>query len=226
MSDIQSSMRKTLALLETVESGNGSYLLEGAVKQVDADLRDLSDTEFLKHYKKTKAEVRKEFSSDEKSEKETVKEGIPNSDEDPNLHKAYMMGARAYKAYKNNPEQAQRVQDEIEAKFPQYLKMWTRGYNDSERFDKQEAIKEETSSTYSIEERPCPVCKEKELTYNQGADHLSCGGCGTGFSRATNGKWRKENTAAKKSFADIMGGSAADLTRGLSIKESGLKKKR
>jgi hypothetical protein len=151
MSNIQKSMRNTLALLETVESGGGSYLLEGGVKQIDADLRDLSDTEFLKHYKKTKAEVKKEFPDAKKNE--PVKEGISNSNEDPNLHKAYMMGARAYKAYKNNPEQAQAAQDRIEAEFPQYLKMWTRGYRDSERFDKQEAIKESEINEERTEEK-------------------------------------------------------------------------
>jgi hypothetical protein len=65
-----------------------------------------------------------------------VDEGISNADEDPNLAKAYRMGNEAYKAYKNDPARAQAVQDQIEAEFPQYLKMWTTGYRDGERFDK------------------------------------------------------------------------------------------
>jgi hypothetical protein len=73
MSNIQKSMRNTLALLETVESGGGSYLLEGGVKQVAADLADLSDNEFWDIYKKTKAEVRKGFSQEKKEEVRSYK---------------------------------------------------------------------------------------------------------------------------------------------------------
>lgn len=65
-----------------------------------------------------------------------VDEGVSNADEDPNLAKAYRMGNEAYKAYKNDPARAQAAQDRIEAEFPQYLKMWTTGYRDGERFDK------------------------------------------------------------------------------------------
>lgn len=64
--------------------------------------------------------------------------------QDPNLAKAYRLGNEAYKALKNEPERARAAQDKIYAEFPQYAKMWTMGYNDGERFDKQ-SIKETVS---------------------------------------------------------------------------------
>jgi hypothetical protein len=68
----------------------------------------------------------------------SMSEGVANADEDPNLAKAYRMGNEAYKAYKTDPARAQAAQDRIEAEFPQYLKMWTTGYHDGERFDKSD----------------------------------------------------------------------------------------
>jgi hypothetical protein len=70
--------------------------------------------------------------------KEDRAEGVANADEDPNLAKAYRMGNEAYRAYKTDPARAQAAQDRIEAEFPQYLKMWTTGYHDGERFDKSD----------------------------------------------------------------------------------------
>ena len=133
MSNQQFDMRSTLNLLNSVAQGR-RILNEGRVGQIADDLESLSDAEFFKEYGKTKAEKRKEFDGDKAS---AVKEGISNGDQDPNLHKAYNMGHKAYQAYKDDPEAAQAVQDKIEAEFPQYLKMWTTGYRDGERFDKQ-----------------------------------------------------------------------------------------
>jgi hypothetical protein len=48
------------------------------------------------------------------------------------------MGYKAYQAFKNDPEMAQRAQDRIEAEFPQYAKMWLTGYRDGERFGSQD----------------------------------------------------------------------------------------
>jgi hypothetical protein len=133
MSNQQFDMRSTLNLLNSVAQGR-RILNEGRVGQISDDLESLSDAEFFKEYGKTKAEKRKEFGGDKSS---AVKEGISNADEDPNLSIAYNMGHKAYQAYRNDPELAQAAQDKIESEFPQYLKMWTTGYRDGERFDKQ-----------------------------------------------------------------------------------------
>jgi hypothetical protein len=61
---------------------------------------------------------------------------------DPNLSKAYNLGYQAYKGLKNNPQLAQAAQDRIEADFPQYARMWTRGYHDGERFDQEKNMSE------------------------------------------------------------------------------------
>jgi hypothetical protein len=61
---------------------------------------------------------------------------------DPNLSKAYNLGYQAYKGLKNNPQLAQAAQDRIEADFPQYARMWARGYHDGERFDQEKNIAE------------------------------------------------------------------------------------
>lgn len=106
------------------------------VKKMKKDANDMMDKEFSKSYDKTSA----------------IKEGIPNSDEDPNLAKAYNMGHDAYRAYKNDPEMAQAAQDRIEAKFPQYAKMWLMGYHDGERFAAQEALNEDSHSVEDMAE--------------------------------------------------------------------------
>jgi ribosomal protein S27E len=192
MNNQQFDMRSTLDLLNSVAQGR-RILNEGRVGQISDDLESLSDAEFFKEYGKTKAEKRKEFSGDKSS---AVKEGISNGDEDPNLRIAYNMGHKAYQAYRDNPEAAQQAQDKIEQEFPQYLKMWTTGYRDGERFDKQKVKEGAISSTYGVEDKACPVCKEKELTYDQGSNHISCAGCGNGFSQTLTGKWRKDKQQA------------------------------
>lgn len=40
---------------------------------------------------------------------------------------------------------------------------------------------EEGFNTYTMDDTPCPVCHEKELTYDQGADFVQCGSCATSF---------------------------------------------
>ena len=144
MSNQQFDMRETLNRLNGVATGR-RILNEGRVGQIADDLESLSDEEFFKEYGKTKAEKRKEFGGDKAS---AVKEGISNGDEDPNLRIAYNMGHKAYQAYRDNPEMAQQAQDKIEEEFPQYLKMWTTGYRDGERFDKSSVAEDKTSSEW------------------------------------------------------------------------------
>lgn len=48
------------------------------------------------------------------------------------------------------------------------------------------------TSTYDVENKACPVCKQKELTYDQGTNHIRCGNCGSEFSQTSTGKWRKD----------------------------------
>ena len=48
---------------------------------------------------------------------------------------------------------------------------------------KEEPVKEEMNS-YDIDNKPCPKCHEKELTYLQGTNHVKCGACGKSFSLA------------------------------------------
>lgn len=129
----QSNMRETLNRLNSVITGK-RILNEGRVGQIADDLESLSDAEFQKEYGKTKAEMRKSFST-----KETVKEDADHLD--PNLSKAYNLGNETYLAYKNDPELAQAAQDKFESmeivkQNPQYAKMWVTGYRDGERFDK------------------------------------------------------------------------------------------
>lgn len=69
-----------------------------------------------------------------------------DEEQDPNLAKAYRMGNEAYKAFKNDSARAQAAQDKMEAEFPQYVQMWTTGYRDGERFDKQSGKLEEAVS--------------------------------------------------------------------------------
>jgi hypothetical protein len=144
MSNQQFDMRSTLNLLNSMTQGR-QILNEGRVGQIADDLESLSDAEFFKEYGKTKSEKRKEFSGDKSS---AISEGISNANEDPNLRIAYNMGHKAYQAYKDDPQMAQQAQDRIEAEFPQYLKMWTTGYRDGERFDKsgvtEDSLKKET----------------------------------------------------------------------------------
>jgi hypothetical protein len=71
-----------------------------------------------------------------------MSEGRDVPHNDPNLSKAYNLGYQAYRGLKNNPQLAQAAQDRIEADFPQYLKMWTRGYHDGERFDQEKNMSE------------------------------------------------------------------------------------
>jgi siroheme synthase (precorrin-2 oxidase/ferrochelatase) len=68
------------------------------------------------------------------------------------------MGVSAYKAYKNDPKRAQMAQDKIESEFPQYLKMWTTGYYDGERFDKQSVKKTDESLEKYVDGGVCPKC--------------------------------------------------------------------
>lgn len=73
------------------------------------------------------------------------KSGVAEADvpyNDPNLSKAYNLGNEAYTKLKNHPELAQAAQDRIEKEFPQYAQMWTRGYQDGERFDQEKSLKE------------------------------------------------------------------------------------
>ena len=88
-----------------------------------------------------------------KSAIKSMSEGVSNADEDPNLAKAYRMGNEAYKAYKTDPTRAQAAQDKIEAEFPQYLKMWTTGYQDGERFDQEKNIKEQAVAAFKPGDR-------------------------------------------------------------------------
>jgi hypothetical protein len=117
---------------------------------------DKDNSEIYKIHKERMKQYGDELEQRQKEKQKSVKEGIPNSNQDPNLARAYHMGVAAYKAYKNDPERAQMVQDKIESEFPQYLKMWTTGYHDGERFDKQ-SVKEakRKPSLRNPKDNPC-----------------------------------------------------------------------
>lgn len=113
--------------------GKNPYAGHGLSRDDDDGKKELKakPTTSKKVTKSASDTLGKEFSK-AYDKKDSVKEGISNADQDPNLAKAYRMGYEAYKAYRNDPELAQAAQDKIEAEFPQYAEMWLRGYRDGE----------------------------------------------------------------------------------------------
>ena len=116
------------------------------------------NSEIYKIHRERMKQYGDELEQRQKEKQKDVKEGISNSNQDPNLAKAYHMGVSAYKAYKNDPKRAQMAQDKIESEFPQYLKMWTTGYYDGERFDKQSVKKTDESLEKYVDGGVCPKC--------------------------------------------------------------------
>lgn len=59
----------------------------------------------------------------------------------------------------------------------------------------EEAQKRKTKDAASYElntyreDQPCPKCKEKELSFNQGMGVFHCAACGTYFEQLQTGKW-------------------------------------
>lgn len=138
---------------------------KGVAEEVDMGQYDAAKSSPKNHnddkFKKFRERIKQygdELEQRQKEKQKDVKEGISNSNQDPNLAKAYHMGVSAYKAYKNDPKRAQMAQDKIESEFPQYLKMWTTGYYDGERFDKQSVKKTDESLEKYVDGGVCPKC--------------------------------------------------------------------
>jgi len=152
---------KDLSKLNVKEAGKQGVAEEVDLGQYAArksapDNKD--NSEIYKIHRERMKQYGDELEQRQKEKQKDVKEGISNSNQDPNLAKAYHMGVSAYKAYKNDPKRAQMAQDKIESEFPQYLKMWTTGYYDGERFDKQSVKKTDESLEKYVDGGVCPKC--------------------------------------------------------------------